>query len=64
MSRAGCPGVDAAACPEVAADVAQQIKSRIGITCRVAVLEPGRIPRSLGKAVRVRDLRAEEAGSA
>ena len=53
------PGVDAAAHPDIAADVAHQIKSRIGITCRVAVLEPGKIPRSQGKAVRVRDLRPD-----
>ncbi len=58
------PGVDAAVYPDIAADVAHQIKSRIGITCRVAVLEPGKIPRSQGKAVRVRDLRAEQSGSA
>ena len=58
------PGVDAAVYADIAADVAHQIKSRIGITCRVAVLEPGKIPRSQGKAVRVRDLRAEQTGSA
>ena len=58
------PGVDAAVYADIAADVAHQIKGSIGITCRVAVLEPGNIPRSQGKAVRVRDLRAEQAGSA
>jgi phenylacetate-CoA ligase len=58
------PGVDAAVYADITADVAHQIKGSIGITCRVAVLEPGKIPRSQGKAVRVRDLRAEQAGSA
>ena len=34
-----------------------QIKSMIGITAGVVVKKPGDIPRSMGKAVRVRDLR-------
>ena len=34
-----------------------QIKSMIGITVDVVVKKPGDIPRSMGKAVRVRDLR-------
>ncbi|MFY9315765.1 MAG: phenylacetate--CoA ligase [Burkholderiales bacterium] len=37
-----------------------QIKSRIGITTDVIVKKPGDIPRSMGKAVRVRDLRPKE----
>ena len=40
-----------------AEEVAYHIKSRIGITCEVAVRSPGEVPRSEGKAVRVRDLR-------
>jgi phenylacetate-CoA ligase len=36
-----------------------QIKSRVGVACRAVVLEPGSVPRSEGKAVRVRDLRKE-----
>jgi phenylacetate-CoA ligase len=40
-----------------AADVAAHIKSLIGVTCEVAVKSPGEVPRSQGKAVRVRDLR-------
>jgi phenylacetate-CoA ligase len=35
----------------------QRIKSMIGISTKVAVKRPGEIPRSQGKAVRVRDLR-------
>jgi phenylacetate-CoA ligase len=40
-----------------ASDTAQHIKSMIGITCKVAVKAPGEVPRSQGKAVRVRDER-------
>jgi phenylacetate-CoA ligase len=40
-----------------AAEIAHHIKSMIGVTCSVAVRSPGDIPRSQGKAVRVRDLR-------
>ncbi len=38
-------------------DVRQHIKSLIGVTCHVAIKAPGELPRSQGKAVRVRDLR-------
>jgi phenylacetate-CoA ligase len=38
-------------------EVAHAIKSLIGVTCKVAVKAPGEVPRSQGKAVRVRDLR-------
>jgi phenylacetate-CoA ligase len=41
----------------IAKDVTHHIKSMIGVSCRVVVLSPGEIPRSMGKAVRVRDLR-------
>ena len=37
-----------------------QIKSMIGITTDVVVKKPGEIPRSMGKAVRVRDLRPKQ----
>jgi phenylacetate-CoA ligase len=40
-----------------AGEVAHHIKSLIGVTCTVAVKAPGEVPRSQGKAVRVRDLR-------
>jgi phenylacetate-CoA ligase len=39
------------------ADVASHIKSLIGVTCKVAVKSPGQVPRSQGKAVRVKDQR-------
>jgi phenylacetate-CoA ligase len=40
-----------------AREIAHHIKSLIGVTCSVAVRSPGDIPRSQGKAVRVKDLR-------
>jgi len=38
-----------------------QIKSMIGVTTRVVAKKPGEVPRSQGKAVRVRDLRPKKA---
>jgi phenylacetate-CoA ligase len=38
-------------------DVQYHIKTMIGVTCGVAVKVPGEVPRSQGKAVRVKDLR-------
>ena len=40
-----------------AAAARQRIKSMIGVSCEVTVKLPGEVPRSQGKAVRVRDLR-------
>ena len=37
--------------------VQRHIKSMVGVTCDVTVKRPGEVPRSQGKAVRVRDLR-------
>ncbi len=37
--------------------VRNHVKSLIGVTCAVAIKAPGGIPRSEGKAVRIRDLR-------
>jgi len=42
---------------EVGESVQHHIKSVIGVTADVVVKETGEIPRSMGKAVRVRDLR-------
>src|SRR5262249_61355097 len=42
---------------EKAHQVAHHIKSRIGLTCTVAIKAPGEVARSPGKAVRVKDLR-------
>ena len=54
------PGVNAAnaaECARIAQAVMHHIKSLIGVSCDVAVKGQGEIPRSQGKAVRVRDLR-------
>jgi phenylacetate-CoA ligase len=55
------PGVPTDNFDAVAQDVAHYIKSMIGISAEVLVKEPGAIPRSQGKAVRVRDLRPKGA---
>jgi phenylacetate-CoA ligase len=54
------PGVDESAFEQLAHRVAHHIKSLVGITTDVTVKRPGEIPRSQGKAVRVRDLRPKE----
>jgi phenylacetate-CoA ligase len=48
---------DATARAKQAADVQHHLKSMIGVTCAVIVKAPGELPRSQGKAVRVRDER-------
>ena len=50
------PG-DAAACARLAGDVQHHLKSMIGVTCAVVVKAPGQVPRSQGKAARVKDER-------
>lgn len=52
----GAPADDAAR-TKTAGDVVRHIKSHIGVTCDVVVKATGEVPRSQGKAVRVRDLR-------
>ena len=39
--------------------IASHIKARLGVNCEVAVKAPGEVPRSQGKAVRVKDLRTK-----
>jgi phenylacetate-CoA ligase len=51
------PGVPATEFDRVARDAAHHVKSLVGISVDVCVKNPGEIPRSQGKAVRVRDLR-------
>ena len=58
------PGVPEAQWPALAHDVVHHVKSLIGISTEVRVRGPGAIPRSQGKAVRVRDLRPKEDGGA
>ena len=43
-----------------AAEVRHHIKSLIGVTCGIVVKRTGEVPRSQGKAVRVRDLRKQQ----
>jgi phenylacetate-CoA ligase len=52
------PGVQADAFGALARDAAHHIKSLVGVNADVVIQTPGTLPRSLGKAVRVRDLRA------
>jgi phenylacetate-CoA ligase len=54
------PGVPAESFAQIAHDVAHHIKSLVGISTDVVVKMPGEIPRSMGKAVRVRDLRPRQ----
>ena len=54
------PGVGADQFNAISRDVKHHIKSQVGITTEVLVQPTGTIPRSQGKAVRVRDLRPKE----
>ena len=51
------PGVPAAKYAALAAQARHHVKSLVGLTAEVMLKAPGEIPRSQGKAVRVRDLR-------
>jgi len=42
---------------KLARDVGNHIKSMVGVTCEIVLKAPGEVPRSQGKAVRVKDLR-------
>jgi phenylacetate-CoA ligase len=48
------------ACTALSTEVRHHIKSMIGISADVSIRNPGEIPRSMGKAVRVRDLRPKQ----
>jgi phenylacetate-CoA ligase len=48
---------DAPLAAKMAAEVRHHVKTMVGVTCDVALKAPGEIPRSQGKAVRVKDLR-------
>ena len=54
------PGVPEAGWGALAADATHHIKSLIGVSAEIVVQAPGSVPRSQGKAVRVRDLRPKE----
>jgi phenylacetate-CoA ligase len=55
------PGIGADGHGAIARDVAHHIKSLVGISTEVSVMPSGALPRSQGKAVRVRDLRPKGA---
>jgi phenylacetate-CoA ligase len=42
---------------QAAQDIVGQIKARLGVSCEVVIKAAGEVPRSQGKAVRVKDLR-------
>jgi phenylacetate-CoA ligase len=42
---------------KTARDIVGQIKARLGVSCDVVIKATGEVPRSQGKAVRVKDLR-------
>ena len=48
---------DAPSAAKIAADVREHIKAMVGVSCDVVLKAPGEVPRSQGKAVRVKDLR-------
>ncbi|HEX6362312.1 MAG TPA: phenylacetate--CoA ligase [Albitalea sp.] len=54
------PGVPSDSFGTVAHEVSHRIKTMVGISTEVTVKSPGEIPRSQGKAVRVRDLRPKQ----
>jgi phenylacetate-CoA ligase len=54
------PGVPESDYAAIGRDARHHIKSQVGITTEVRVQAPGTVPRSQGKAVRVRDLRPKE----
>lgn len=55
-------GVSVEDYPVIAKRTADHVKTMVGVTCRAVVLSPGEVPRSQGKAVRVRDLRQKKKG--
>jgi phenylacetate-CoA ligase len=55
VESVGEPGADATA--RLGADLAERIKTRIGVTARVEVVAPRTLERSLGKARRISDQR-------
>ena len=48
--------------PKISAAIRHHVKSMLSLTCRIVLKRPGEVPRSQGKAVRVRDLRPKGEG--
>jgi len=51
------PGVEPESFDALAREAVHHVKSMIGVSAEIAVMAPGSVPRSQGKAARVRDLR-------
>jgi phenylacetate-CoA ligase len=51
------PGTSLEESQNIAKDAAGRIKAQLGVGCGVVIKAPGEVPRSQGKAVRVRDMR-------
>src|ERR671918_1201017 len=58
--EAKAAAADSAARAAAGQELARHIKSRIGVTAEIAVVEPGQVERSLGKAKRIIDLRPKD----
>ena len=58
--EAKAAAADSAARAAAGQELARHIKSRIGVTAEIAVVEPGQVERSLGKAKRIVDLRPKD----
>jgi phenylacetate-CoA ligase len=41
------------------ADIRAHLKTMMGLSCDISLKQPGEVPRSQGKAVRVKDLRKQ-----
>jgi phenylacetate-CoA ligase len=52
--------IDDAFTAKTAGELRNHIKTMAGVTCGIALKAPGEIPRSQGKAVRVKDLRRDD----
>ena len=58
--EAKAAAADSAARAAAGQELARHVKSRIGVTAEIAVVEPGQVERSLGKAKRIVDLRPKD----
>lgn len=56
------PRLDPVGYAALASEISHRVKSLVGISAAVVVLGAGALPRSLGKAIRVRDLRGNALG--
>jgi len=57
----GCPR-DEPFVAKLQNDVRAHLKSMMGLSCEISLKQPGEVPRSQGKAVRVKDMRNRSPG--